>query len=234
MLEVARVFSSQTFDSTIRFIGFDQEEAGLIGSLAYVQSAATAGDNIALATILEMIGYTSATQTPVPTGDAGIFGSFVVSENRTVGDFIGALAANNPQLLADFVSAAGLYAPSLPVVTGLLSGDVTNPTTQSIFSDLYRSDHVGFWLAGYDALLLNDTAEFRNPNYHTANDVSATLDFPFMTGVVASTVGLLAGRAGLVTVPEPSAGVLTAVGLLGVAMILRRQKDARQAAFPQH
>jgi Zn-dependent M28 family amino/carboxypeptidase len=232
MLEVARIFSSRTFDSTVRFIGFDQEETGLIGSLAYAQNAATAGDNIALATIFEMIGYTSPTQTPVPTGDAGVFGSFTASENRTVGDFIGALAANNPQLLADFAGAAGLYAPSLPVVTGLLLGDVTNPTTQSIFSDLYRSDHVGFWLAGYDALLLNDTAEFRNPNYHTANDVSSTLDFPFMTGVVASALGLVADRAGLVPVPEPSTGQLTAVGLLGILIVSRRLRLTRRARRP--
>ena len=89
MLEMARIFSTQSFDSTIRFIGFDQEELGLVGSLAYTQAAAAAGDNIALATIFDMIGYTSSSQTPFPTGDAGVFGSFTVSEFRTVGDFIG-------------------------------------------------------------------------------------------------------------------------------------------------
>jgi formylglycine-generating enzyme required for sulfatase activity len=224
MLEVARIFSTRSFNSTIRFIGFDQEESGDIGSDAYAQNAAAAGDNIALATIFEMIGYTSATQTLLPTGDAGPFGSFAVSEDRTVGDFIGALAANDPQLLADYVNAAGLYAPSLPVVTGLLSGDVTNPTTRNLFHNLYRSDHVGFWLNGYDALLLSDTANFRNPNYHTANDLSSTLNYPFMTQVVRGTVGLVADRAGLVAVPEPSSFVLAALGLIGLTAWGRRRK----------
>ena len=223
MLEVARIFSTRSFDSTIRFIGFDLEESGLIGSNAYAQNAAAAGDNIALATIFEMIGYTSPTQSLIPTGDAGPFGSFTVSEDRTVGDFIGALAANDSQLLADYVNAAGLYGPSLPVVAGLLSGDVTNPTTQGIFSDLYRSDHVGFWLQGYDAFLLTDTANFRNPNYHTANDRSSTLDYPFMTQVVRGSVGFVADRAGLVTVPEPNTGLLLAVGLIGIATASRRR-----------
>lgn len=229
MLEMARIFSTRSFDSTIRFIGFDQEETGLVGSRAYAQNAAAAGDNIKLATIFDMIGYTRATQTPFPTGDAGQFGSFTVSEQRLVGDFIGVLGANDPQVLADYVSSAALYAPTLPVVTGILSGNVANPTTQSIFSNLYRSDHVGFWLNGYNAILLGDTANFRNPNYHNANDLPSTLNFPFMTDVVKGSVGLVADRAGLVTVPEPSTGLLLAGGLLGMAAASRHRSRNRGA-----
>ncbi len=178
-----------------------------------------------------MIGCTSATQTLLPTGDAGVFGSFSVSEERLVGDFIGALAANDAQLLADFVSAAGLYSSSLPVVTGLLTGDVSSPVTQSIFSDLYRSDHVGFWLEGYDALLLTDTANFRNPNYHQASDTSSILDYPFMTQVVAGSVGFFADRAGLVTVvPGPGASLLLATGLL--ILVVAQQRRAQQRGSP--
>lgn len=227
MLELARVFSTRSFGSTIRFIGFDLEEPGLIGSRVYANQAAAAGDNIALATIFEMIGYTDAIQIPVPSGDAGPFGSFTVSENRMVGDFIGALTANNPQLLADYVNAVGQYGSSLPVVTGLLSGNVANPVTASIFSDLYRSDHVGFWLEGYDALLITDTANFRNPNYHSPSDESSTLDYAFMTQVVQSSLGFVAERAGLVTVPEPSSGVMLALGLLGIGSALRRRAGRR-------
>jgi len=228
-LEMARIFSTRSFDSTIRFIGFDQEELGLLGSLAYTQAAANAGDNIKLATIYDMIGYTSPTQAAFPTGAAPGIGSFFVSEQRLVGDFIGMMGANNPQTLADFVSAAALYAPTLPVVTGILTGDVTNPTVRSVFSNAFRSDHVGFWVHGYDAILLGDTANFRNPNYHGPGDLPSTLDFPFMTKVVQGSLGLVAERAGLTSVPEPSTGVLLAVGLIGVAVASRRRAIKRRA-----
>lgn len=222
MLEVARIFSTQSFDSTLRFVGFDLEEVGLVGSDIYAQNAAAAGDNIVLATIFEMIGFTSATQTLLPTGSAP-FGSFTVSEARTVGDFIGTLVANNPALSAAYNAAVAQYASSLPVVNGLLTGDVTDPLVQATFSDLYRSDHVGFWLQGYDALLLTDTADFRNPNYHQPTDTSATLDYTFMTQVVQGSLGFLAGEAGLLT-PEPGTAVLLALAALGAGRMRRRHR----------
>lgn len=47
-----------------------------------------------------------------------------------------------------------------------------------------RSDHMSFWNEGYDALMITDTAEFRNPNYHTAADLPETLDYHRMAQVV--------------------------------------------------
>jgi Zn-dependent M28 family amino/carboxypeptidase len=229
VLEMARIFSNKTFDSTVRFVAFDQEEIGLVGSLAYTQAVANAGENIDLATIFDMIGYTSPTQAPVATGNAGALGSFAVSENRLVGDFVGLLVLNKAQILSDYVNAAALYAPALPVVSGLFTtSNVANPNTHAIFSDLYRSDHVGFWLHGYDAILLGDTANYRNPNYHKPGDTVATLNFPFMTQVVQSSLGFVAERAGLVSVPEPSSGLLLTAGLAGVVTMSWRRARGRR------
>ena len=33
-----------------------------------------------------------------------------------------------------------------------------------------RSDHASFWDAGYPAVMLTDTANFRNPHYHRETD----------------------------------------------------------------
>lgn len=49
-----------------------------------------------------------------------------------------------------------------------------------------RSDHMNFWDEGFDALMITDTAEFRNPNYHTAADLPETLDYHRMAQVVLS------------------------------------------------
>jgi hypothetical protein len=48
------------------------------------------------------------------------------------------------------------------------------------------SDQRSYWQFGYPALMINDTAFVRNPNYHTANDTIDTLDFTKMTEVVTS------------------------------------------------
>jgi NAD(P)H-dependent FMN reductase len=42
--------------------------------------------------------------------------------------------------------------------------------------DIMRSDHAPFLLRGLPAVMLTDTANFRNPNYHKPTDVVATLD----------------------------------------------------------
>src|SRR5262249_31227120 len=46
------------------------------------------------------------------------------------------------------------------------------------------SDHWSFWQEGYPAIMVTDTAPFRNPNYHEPSDKPATLDFDRMARVV--------------------------------------------------
>ncbi len=48
------------------------------------------------------------------------------------------------------------------------------------------SDHASFWDHGWPAVMVTDTAFFRNPNYHTSRDSFDTLDFRFMAEVVNS------------------------------------------------
>jgi hypothetical protein len=48
------------------------------------------------------------------------------------------------------------------------------------YADALRSDHASYWRAGLHAILLTDTAEMRNPNYHRRTDLPATLDYEFL------------------------------------------------------
>ncbi|HEY5626347.1 MAG TPA: M28 family peptidase, partial [Nitrospira sp.] len=64
--------------------------------------------------------------------------------------------------------------------------------------DVRRSDHAAFWDAGYPAVMLTDTANFRNPHYHQPSDRVETLCLPFLEGVidtVVASVEALAGQA---------------------------------------
>lgn len=51
-------------------------------------------------------------------------------------------------------------------------------------NQITASDHLNFWKFGYKAIMITDTAHFRNPNYHTANDTLETLDVNKMQCVV--------------------------------------------------
>ncbi len=46
------------------------------------------------------------------------------------------------------------------------------------------SDHRNYWANDYDAVMITDTAFYRNPNYHEASDLPETLDYARMNEVV--------------------------------------------------
>ena len=56
------------------------------------------------------------------------------------------------------------------------------------------SDHLNFWKHGWNAVMITDTAFFRNPNYHEVTDTPDTLDYERMaqvcTGVYAAVTTL--------------------------------------------
>src|SRR5262249_27576362 len=47
------------------------------------------------------------------------------------------------------------------------------------------SDHSTFWRRGLPAVMITDTAFYRNPRYHTEHDTPDTLDYRRMADVVA-------------------------------------------------
>lgn len=46
------------------------------------------------------------------------------------------------------------------------------------------SDHLNYWKFGYSALMITDTAFYRNKNYHEETDTMETLDIPRMAKVI--------------------------------------------------
>jgi hypothetical protein len=47
-----------------------------------------------------------------------------------------------------------------------------------------RSDHKSFWNQGYKAIMITDTADKRDVNYHSATDTMDQLNFESFTKVV--------------------------------------------------
>lgn len=64
--------------------------------------------------------------------------------------------------------------------------------------DTTRSDHAAFWANGYSAVMITDTAELRNPNYHcgAGADHPDTLDYDFAAQVTLATASAAAVSLG--------------------------------------
>lgn len=58
------------------------------------------------------------------------------------------------------------------------------------------SDHWCFWQHGYRAVMVTDTAFFRNPHYHKPTDTPETLDYPRFATVALGLAGMIARLAG--------------------------------------
>jgi hypothetical protein len=62
--------------------------------------------------------------------------------------------------------------------------DVEGLTAPSFLVGVDFSDHMNYWRFGYPAIMITDTAFFRNPNYHAESDTIVTLNFDKMREVV--------------------------------------------------
>ncbi|NIT54678.1 MAG: M28 family peptidase [Aliifodinibius sp.] len=191
IFEAVRIFSQYHFNHTIKFAGFDLEEEGKIGSVNYVSQAIPSYEQINGVFNLEMIGYfcDQPNCQTLPSDFQTLFPAFYdsVAAHNFRGDFIFNIAnvASNPIRFA-LDSCAAAFVPGLRVLS------LAVPDNGHLVPDLRRSDHASFWDAGYQALMLVDGGNFRNPHYHTPSDTVGTLDFEFMTDVVKATVAAVA------------------------------------------
>ena len=186
LLEVARALSPLRGRLTLQFVAFSLEEEGFLGSDHYVRQARRNKVPLWGSIILECVGYTDRRPRsqltppglPTPLPDRG--------------DFIG-LVGNTPAepILKAFERGVSDYSPDLPCVSLLVSGK------GEALPDTRRSDHVPFWDRGYRAVMLTDTANYRNPHYHQKSDELRTLDIPFITNVARALAGAVADLAEL-------------------------------------
>jgi hypothetical protein len=185
VLETARVLAHASLWRTLILACWDEEERGLLGALAYADRAKQRGDKVVAMTSLEMIGYKSDapnTQT-IPPGFDVLFAAqaAAVAANEHRADFVSLIALDNAAPLANAfeVHAQG---ESLPTSLIVLTKEMA---ASPLLADLRRSDHAAFWLAGFPALLVTDSSNFRYAQYHCRNgdDVPSLLNFEFMKAI---------------------------------------------------
>ncbi len=187
VLEAHRLLSNYCSKSSLRYLLFDLEEAGLIGSLIYVSNQVSKRETIANVLNYEMIGfYTESPFTQdLPVGFNILFPEAYnkLIQNDRKGNFITNVAnTSSSKLKTIFETNAATYVPALNVIS------LEVPGNGSIAPDLRRSDHASFWDKAIPALMLTDGANFRNKKYHTSMDSFHLLNFNFMSNVIKTSI----------------------------------------------
>lgn len=170
---------------------WDEEERGLVGSIAYANAAKEANKKFVTSYSLEMIGYYSEEpgSQVVPQGFDILFPDetemLAAQDNR--GDFI-ALVSDTPS--QPYIEVFEETAERIDLRTVRLEFNEDLMKNPILFAVL-RSDHASFWLQGYPAVMVTDTANFRNSNYHCPGsrvDSPDDLNYDFAARVTYATI----------------------------------------------
>jgi len=185
-LEVARTLAglraTEGLNLTVRFISFALEEppayaTWAMGSRVYARKAKKNKEQIDGMICLEMVGYTcdqpGCQKYPFPL-------MFMGYPNK--GDYIGIVGNYRSRKFTNALVQSFKKNKALPVEK------LTVPGSGYLLPNVRLSDHAAFWDRGYNAVMITDTAFYRNPHYHRTSDTMDKLDFSFMTQLVYSLV----------------------------------------------
>jgi Zn-dependent M28 family amino/carboxypeptidase len=170
LLELSRLFRKAQPTASLRFVAFVNEEPpfffwGNMGSMVYAKAAKQRGDKIRFMISLETIGcYKNqrGSQSYPPLlkyfyPDTGNFIAFVSNWN-----------------------SRGIMKHCAKTFTSSSNFPTESIATLSIVPGVSWSDHLAFWRQGYKAFMITDTAFYRYPYYHTAEDTPDKLNYvPF-------------------------------------------------------
>lgn len=141
-----------------------------MGSWVHAVSLRQAGIAVRAMFSLEMIGYFS----DEPASQA-VPHPMLRLAYPSRGDFIAVVGRLRDGALVRTTKSAMRGAGDLPVVSINAPGWVPG---------VDFSDHRSFWAHGYPAVMITDTAFYRNRHYHAASDTPETLDYGRMAKVV--------------------------------------------------
>ncbi len=153
-----------------------------MGSATHAASLKRQGVKVRAMIALEMIGYFTdepdSQELPAP---------FLKLIYPSTGNFIAVVGKlGQGRLVRKIKNAMKRAAAPLPVES--ISAPESLPGVDF-------SDHRNYWALGYPAVMITDTAFFRNPNYHMPSDLPETLDYRNMARVVEGVYGAVKALA---------------------------------------
>jgi Zn-dependent M28 family amino/carboxypeptidase len=174
VLHLARVYRAKPQPRTLRFVLFVNEEPPAfwttdMGSWVYAKQCRANKDDVRAMISVESIGYYS------DRPNSQIYPRPLDRLYPSTGNFI-AFVSN--------YSSRSLNKHALSVFRSTAKFPSEGGSPPGIFPGVGWSDQWSFWQEGYAAMMVTDTATFRNPFYHTPQDAPATLDYERMARVV--------------------------------------------------
>lgn len=181
LLALARRLRNDTPTRTIRFVAFANEEpphfqTAAMGSYVYAKRSHERGEKIVAMLSIESVGY----YTDQPRSQA--YPPPLDKLYPSTGNFIG-FAGNvaSRALVKECVASFRRHA-KFPSEGAVLPEAIPQ---------IGWSDQWSFWRFGWPAIMVTDTAPFRNPNYHTRFDTPETLDYERMARVLPGLAGVI-------------------------------------------
>ena len=173
-LELARMLRGGKLTRTVRFVLFVNEEppyfqTSEMGSVVFARQLRRDRVPVSAMISLEMLGFYSDT----PGSQKYPSGLSVFYPSR--GDFISFVGNEESR---DLVRRS---IRSFRASTNFPSEGIAAPAN---WPGVGWSDHWAFWQQQYPAIMITDTAMFRNPYYHTPRDTVEHIDFERMARVV--------------------------------------------------
>ncbi|MFO0761731.1 MAG: M20/M25/M40 family metallo-hydrolase [Byssovorax sp.] len=187
LLALARTFAKEKPERTLRFVAFADEEppyfwTDTMGSLVYARACKARNENIVAMISLESIGY----YRDAPDSQKYPFPFDIIYPST--GNFLAFVGNVDSRSLVrhtvEVFRAHGRLPSEGAAVPGVIPG-------------VGWSDHWSFWEQGYPAVMVSDTAVFRNPYYHTEGDRPDTLDYPRFARAVMGMTWVVADLGGV-------------------------------------
>lgn len=175
LIGLARELEGVELGSRVELVSWPLEEPPYfgtdeMGSAFHAADLEEADVEVTAMISLEMVGYFS------DEPDSQQFPDERLSALApSTGNFIAVVGRIEDGPLIEAIKEAMSSASELPVV-GL--------PLPVIVPGVDFSDHRNYWANDFDAVMITDTAFYRNPNYHEASDLPETLDYVRMNEVV--------------------------------------------------
>lgn len=207
ILTLARILAPYRFQRSVILAAFDMEEVGLLGSRALVP-ALLKERPLRGAVIFETMAYTSTKPNSqrLPPGLGLLYPGQIrrIRRRQFSGDWTLLLYRQTAlPLVQGFAEGlAHLAGPGVPLLVRTATDlPVIGRPLGSLVPALHhfaRSDHTAFWEAEVPAMMVTDTANFRNPHYHRPSDTPDTLNYDRLAAIIGATAVATARTAGLV------------------------------------